>query len=97
VSFAGRKKGREIAELEEGPAFKVAEGDGWGRDDEGADDDEGAFGGDDVVVTTGETKGGRARGDGSGVAGGNGLALAKYSTRTGLGPMSNISSEEEAR
>ena len=86
MSFAGRKKGRGCAELDEGPAFKFAEGDGWGRGDEGDDDDEGAFGGDDVVVTTGKTKGGRARGDGSGVAEGNGLAMAKYSTRTGLGP-----------
>ena len=93
MSFAGRKKGRGGAELEEGPAFKFADGDGWGRDDEGAEDDKGLFGGDDVVVTTGETKGGRARGDGSGLAGGDGLALAKHSTRTGLGPMGSMSSD----
>ena len=88
----GRKKGRGCAERDEGPAFKFEGGDGWGRDEEGADDDKGAFGGDDVVVTTGETKGGRAQGDGPG-AGGNGLASAKYSTRTGLGKI--LSDEEE--
>ena len=71
------------------------------RADEEAEDEwqfkfaaKGRFGGDDVVVTTGETKGGRARGDGSGLAGGDALALAKHSTRTGLGPMGSMSSDE---